>query len=164
MMLSEFLRFTITDAREQPARLRDLAVDLSAGDYPPITHLVFQYARQPLQRITWKAVESINWSARHIRVRDLQSAEQILPEELKHTVLLKRDILDALVLDLANRTATLANDLWLHEEAGQLVLRAADISPWAVIRRLSRGLLGQGTDRHLLDWKVDKFGLWKERS
>jgi magnesium transporter len=157
MMLSELLRFTIGDARGQPARLRDLAVDLSAGDYPPITHLFFQHARQPLQRVSWAAVEGIEWSAHKLRIRDRQTLEQVPPEALKHTVLLKRDILDALVLDLANRAATLANDLWLHEQAGQLLLRGADVSPWAVVRRLSRGLFGHGTDRHLLDWKDVEF-------
>jgi hypothetical protein len=32
-------------------------------------------------------------------------------------VLLKRDVVDALSLDLENRQATRANDLWLYDES-----------------------------------------------
>jgi Mg/Co/Ni transporter MgtE len=65
--------------------------------------------------------------------------------------------MDALVLDLADRSATRANDLWLREERGSLSLRAADVSPWAVLRRLGRGVLGRGADRSLLDWRDVEF-------
>src|SRR5262249_47796055 len=41
------------------------------------------------------------------------------------------------------------DDLWLRPEGHQLLLLGADVSPWAVLRRLSAGLLGQGADRNL---------------
>jgi CBS domain-containing protein len=71
---------------------------------------------------------------------------------------LRRDVLDALILDLQNRRAARANDLWL-EESGELRLRlaAADISGRAIWRRLSRGLY-HGIDRPALhDWKYVEF-------
>jgi hypothetical protein len=41
------------------------------------------------------------------------------------------------------RVATRANDLWLEEENGKLLLKAADTSSLAVLRRLSRGMFGR---------------------
>ena len=71
-------------------------------------------------------------------------------------VLLTRDVIDALVLDLHSR-ATRANDLWLEEENGKLLLKAADASSLAILRRLSRGLLGSGPSRAAYDWKYIEF-------
>src|SRR5205085_12519727 len=76
---------------------------------------------------------------------------------LKRTVLLGRDVLDALVLDISRVQAMRANDLWLREEDGAFHLCAADVSPWAVLRRLARGALGRGADRRLVDWKDLEF-------
>jgi CBS domain-containing protein len=90
-------------------------------------------------------------------VKDLMVGRAAPPEALVRSVLLDRDIMDALVLDLANRHAMRANDLWLEYHDDRLWLDAADISPWAVLRRLGRGWLGHGGDRHLLDWKDVEF-------
>jgi Mg/Co/Ni transporter MgtE len=67
-------------------------------------------------------------------------------------------MMDALILDLPARQSMRANDLWLEPGAdGALVLCAADISPWAVLRRLGRGVLGHGANRPLLDWRDVEF-------
>jgi len=51
-----------------------------------------------------------------------------------------------------------ANDLWLRQDEGRLWLRGADISPWAVLRRLGRGLLGDGRQgRRVVDWANVEF-------
>ena len=68
-----------------------------------------------------------------------------------------RDVIDALVLDLHNRRATRANDLWLEEENGKLLLKAADASSLAILRRLSHGLFGSGPSRAAYDWKYIEF-------
>lgn len=157
MMLSDFLRFDVVDAAGESARLLDLAVDLSAGDYPPVTHLLVQGQAGKPEWLGWQAVETTDWRARQIRVTDLRAREAVPEELLRQSVLLKRDLLDELVLDLENHHATLANDLWLHEENGCLSVRAADPSPWAMLRRLSRGRLGGGRIQNLLDWKHVEF-------
>ena len=72
-------------------------------------------------------------------------------------MLLKRDLMDALVVDVEHRHTTRANDLWLRESDGQLSLVGADVSAWAVLRRVGRGLLGRGAERSLLDWKDLEF-------
>src|SRR5262249_4110847 len=82
-----------------------------------------------------------------------QSAERMLTQE----VLLRRDVLDALILDLKNRRATRANDLCLKEETGRLSLWAADVGGRAILRRLSRGVFGAQPGDILYDWKRVEF-------
>jgi Mg/Co/Ni transporter MgtE len=76
---------------------------------------------------------------------------------LTRSVLAKRDILDALVVDVGRRHTLRANDLWLREQDGRLWLAGADASPWAVLRRLGRGVFGRGAEPRLLDWKDLEF-------
>jgi Mg/Co/Ni transporter MgtE len=61
------------------------------------------------------------------------------------------------LLDLAGQRAVRANDLWLRADAARLVVVGADVSPWAVLRRLSWGLLGHGDERNVLDWRYVEF-------
>jgi hypothetical protein len=65
--------------------------------------------------------------------------------------------MDALIADVGKRQTLRANDLWFYERDGKLWLAGADASPWAVLRRLGRGLLGCGAERRLLDWKELEF-------
>jgi len=44
-MLSELRRHRLVDAEHRGARLVDLAVDLSMGDYPAVTRVIFREAR-----------------------------------------------------------------------------------------------------------------------
>lgn len=157
VMLSELLRGHVVDEHGQRARLLDLAVDLSADDYPPVTRLIFRGRDRQQAELPWESVRAANWQAGRLTVPDVRAAREAPPDALQRAVLLKRDVLDALVLDLEHCQATRANDLWLREENGQLSLRGADVSPWAVLRRIGRGFLGGGTDRNLLDWKNVEF-------
>jgi magnesium transporter len=52
---------------------------------------------------------------------------------------------------------TRANDLWLEEEGGRLLLCAADISVRALLRRLSRGWYESVRQSALYDWKYVEF-------
>lgn len=157
VMFAELRRFMVADARGRRTRLRDLAIDLAAGDYPPVTQIFVHDGERRLAALSWDAVETISWRERTVRVADLDAATLPSQEELQEEVLLRRDILDALVLDLARQHALRANDLWLVEEGGVLRLRAVDASPWAVLRRLSRGLLGREAGRDLHDWRSIEF-------
>jgi len=107
--------------------------------------------------LPWDAVKEIDWRHSEIRVRNYDKAESATDEWLGMAVLLKRDILDALVIDLRNRRASRANDLWLEEESGQLLLKAADTTARAVLRRLSRGVFGRKPSRAPYDWKYIEF-------
>src|SRR5438552_19062137 len=98
VMLSQLLRHRLTDARGQRARLLDVAVDLSGGDYPEVTRLVSRGPGQQQLILPWEAVEATDWRDRQIQVGDLSAGQELPPEALQRAVLVKRDILDALVL------------------------------------------------------------------
>jgi CBS domain-containing protein len=157
VMLSKLRRFDLVDDQNRRAKLNDLIVTVTDGDYPPVTHLLFYNNTKQLMELPWAAVKGINWRTHEINIRDLKGGKTASPEMLAEEVLLRRDIQDAMVLDLLNRRATRANDLWLEERDGQLQLRAADTSSRAVLRRLTRGLFGTRPSHAPYDWKYVEF-------
>ena len=157
VMLSDFLRFRVFDDKRATGRAIDLILDLAAGDYPPVSHLLIKGRSGPTRSLEWGQIASIDWRQRRIFVRDLRSGRAAPGAALTRSVLAKRDILDALIVDLGRRQTLRANDLWLREEGGLLWLAGADASPWAVLRRLARGVLGRGAERRLVDWKDLEF-------
>jgi magnesium transporter len=157
VMLSHLRHFALVDAHQRYTQVADFAVALLEGDYPPVTHLFFHAPDKQLLALPWDAVRTVDWRARQITIADLAAGREAPPESLRHAVLLNHDILDALILDLQNRRATRANDLWLEEGDGKLLLRAADTSVRAVLRRLSRGRYGQVQTSELVDWKYIEF-------
>src|SRR5690242_1015370 len=112
-MLSELRQFRVVDRHAPPGRLTDVAVDLAAGDYPLVTRIFFRSTRGHQVELPWDAVRTIEWRLRWLVVRELSAARAAPPEALRRTVLLRRDVLDALVLDVAARQTMRANDLWL---------------------------------------------------
>ncbi|MBI4493598.1 MAG: magnesium transporter [Chloroflexi bacterium] len=156
VMLSDFLHFRLVDRQGRQARLLDLGVDLSAGDYPPITCLAFAAGRQR-RELPWKGVAALDWRSQQLRVADLDAGRPASTAGPAEVTLLARDVLDTLVVDLANRDIARANDLWLRELGGRLLLAAVDASLGGILRRLSGGLLARGPSHHLLDWKQVEF-------
>ena len=157
VMLSQLRRCDLTDDQGGRARLQDLSVALLDADYPPVTRLVFLNAKKEKHSLPWEQVRSLDLDARRIRVKDLRSSQKFVTGSLVKEVRLRGDILDALILDLQNRRATRANDLWLEHENDQLLLRAADTSVNAILRRLSRARLGPVSRSKLYDWKYVEF-------
>lgn len=157
VMLTKLRRFDLVDEQQQHAKLIDFAIDLTAGEYPPVTQLIFRSADQKQMALPWESVEQLDEHHCIIKVSDLNAGEPASEETLAKQVLLRRDVLDTLVLDLQNRRATRANDLQLKEEDGKLQLRAADTSARAILRRVSRGLFAEAPDESLYDWKYVEF-------
>lgn len=157
LMLSQLRRFHIVDAKGQRVKLADLSVALLKGDYPPVTDLFFFNEQKQPMMISWDTVESINSISRLIKVNDFSQSRPVDENASKQDVRLCEDMLDALILDLQNRRATRANDLALEEENGKFVLRAADTSTGALLRRLSRGLYRHVQKDVLYDWKYMEF-------
>lgn len=156
-MLTKLRRFKLVDEQKRHARLIDFAVDLTAGDYPPVTQLIFQDDEKKQKTLSWQSVQQLDERQHIIKVSDLNEGKPVSQETLAKEVLLRRDVLDTLVLDLQNRRATRANDLELKEEDGQLQLRAADTSARAILRRISRGLFAHAPTEMLYDWKYVEF-------
>ncbi|MFN8496911.1 MAG: CBS domain-containing protein [Anaerolineae bacterium] len=154
-ILSDLLRYTLTDG-QQSAKLTDVTVDPTAGDNPPVTGILWRDRHEGLLSLPWEAVRSIDRRARQIRVADLTAGAPISAEGLGCAVLVRRDILDAMVLDLQSRRATRLNDLWLSEENGLLRLDEADLGSLAIVRRVTQGRLARRShDR--VPWKYIEF-------
>lgn len=157
VMFSQLRRFDLTDDQGRRASLMDLGVALLDADYPPVTRLFFLNEANKKRSLPWDQVNDVELKARRISVRDLKAAQRESTDSIAKEVLLGDDILDALVLDLQNRRATRANDLWLEKERDQLLLRAADTSVGAILRRLTRGRYGRVAKSALYDWKYVEF-------
>jgi magnesium transporter len=156
-MLSEFSRFRVADERGGRARLDDLAIALLEDDHPPVTFILYTGDDRRQRALDWKDVAAVSREEKEIKVRDLGAGREVAPDSTEDEVLLTRDVLDALVLDLQNRRATRANDLALEEADGRLRLRAADTSARALLRRLTRGLFSTPPADSLYDWKYVEF-------
>jgi magnesium transporter len=154
IMLSELLRFRVVDAQGENARLVDLTISELNTDYPLITHLLYRRNQQSERILPWSAVKAIDRSHRQITVESEQ-AEAV--DTTSQTVRLRRDVLDALVLDLLNQRVTRANELWLEDDSGQPKLAAADTGAGAIFRRLFRVGFGETNRQALTDWKYVEF-------
>lgn len=153
-LLSALWRFTLVDGRGKRGALKDLSIELLEGDYPPVTDLVFRDEQWRTGILPWNAVTHIDRRRRSIAVTDFELARW---EEPRDEILLVRDVLDTMILDLLNRRATRVNDLCLEEEGGRLLLRGADVGAAAVLRRLSLGLFDYRSAASIYDWKYVEF-------
>ena len=163
-MLTELAGRAVVDRAGRRGRLTDLAVDLFGGAYPPVALLLVE-RRQPgpsCHLIPWDQVVEIGET---ILVDDLEEAPLHSEEGLDGCELLKRDVLDALVLDLERQSTVRINDLFLRFEGtpaggydgGRLVVGGVDATVLAVLRRiagrrLGRRLFGPGRPVQLIDW------------
>ena len=152
VMLTEALRFSVTDNSGRSVKLDDLCIALLDDDYPPITHLLF-LENGELKRIDWNEVR-MDERGRRLYVNDLGLAEIV---DGNSDVLLKRDILDALVLDLLGRRTTRVCDLLLQEEDEILRVRSADAGIAAMVRRVTQGRIGRVDEDSMFDWKYVEF-------
>jgi CBS domain-containing protein len=152
-MLTELLGFTVHDDRGKTAPLGDLCIALLDDDYPPVTHVLFDIEGKRLG-LEWDQVRQLDVRSRRLLVDDIGSAA---PAEEDKDVLLRRDILDALILDLLGRRTTRVCDLRLDQEEGKLRLKGADAGLAAMIRRITRGRFGKPRAESLFDWKYVEF-------
>ncbi|HSK67069.1 MAG TPA: CBS domain-containing protein [Anaerolineales bacterium] len=155
VMLSDLQHFQVVDDHGEKMRLVDLAIHKLDIDYPWISSLILGPEGSEEIIVPWTEVKEINLKNRRIHVNDLrQEADQ---DEPLQTVRLRRDVLDALILDLQNRRVTRANDLWLEQDAEHLRLSAADTGAKAILRRLMRGRYRRIDRSTLFDWKYVEF-------
>ncbi|MGI8812638.1 MAG: magnesium transporter MgtE N-terminal domain-containing protein [Pyrinomonadaceae bacterium] len=155
-MLSELLKFDVVDAKGRSARVSDFALEILGDDYPPVTALYFSEGKEQ-RRIDWKDVTEIDKAARQFKVKDLKDGAADSHDERAGEVLLKRDILDALIIDLLQRGTTRSADLLLSTADGEMRLRAADAGLSAMLRRITRGLFKGARKRNMFDWKYVEF-------
>jgi CBS domain-containing protein len=165
VLLTEIVGRTVIDRAGQRGRLADLAVDLFGGACPPVTLLLVE-RRDPNPSCHLVPWDEVLYLSNPIRIEDLDAAPPQSDEGLEGCEVLKRDVLDALVLDLDRQRAVRVNDLWLQleepsEGSGErfrLVVGGVDATPQAILRRLAgRGighrLFGSVKPDHLVDWE-----------
>lgn len=152
--LSEMLRLEIVDTRGQRTRLHDL-VALIAEDHPSIRGLLWRQKKEQLL-LPWESVLRIDFAAKQILVRAL---DECVPFSgcAAGEALVKEDVLDALILDLPNRRATRANDLYLELDGKQLWVCGVDTSMQAIFRRLLRYRISNNTEQAFADWKQVEY-------
>jgi CBS domain-containing protein len=155
VMLSDLLHFKVMDDLGKELRLVDLAIHELDNDYPRISSLVLGPNQSGEVILAWEGVKEIDLTNRKIHVQDLRLEKD--QNEPLQTVRLRRDVLDALILDLQNRRVTRANDLWLEQDAEHLRLFAADTGAKAILRRLLRGRYRKIDRSTLFDWKYVEF-------
>jgi CBS domain-containing protein len=151
-MLSSLLRYQVRDERQGTTRLGDLVIDLHSAEHPVVTALLMRGADRQLLQVPWDAVRGIDGSRRQVILSDINAGAPFDVKALEREVLLKRDVRDALVLDTEKCVAARVNDLWLREDGGNLILYAADFSPWAVLRWIARGRMGGSSQAELVEW------------
>jgi CBS domain-containing protein len=100
-------------------------------------------------------VEKIDRSSREINVDSYDRSQA--GDQMGRAVRLRRDVLDALIIDLQNRRVTRANDLWLEQNGQELKLTAVDTGAHAILRRLTRGGYRGMNRQSLYDWKYIEF-------
>lgn len=153
VLLTEILRFEVTDDKGGRAGVADLAVALLEDDYPPVTGLLI-HGGHGIREIAWKDVFSIDPKQRTIHVSDVESA---LDAQSSTDVLLKRDILDSLILDLLGRRTTRVCDLVLETENDAFRLKGADAGMGAMLRRVFFGRWIRLRRDSIFDWKYVEF-------
>ena len=154
VMLTQMLRYEVTDRSGRRARVADLCIALLEDDYPPVTHVLFNHDGNVRQE-NWDDVADVDWRRRRITIEDIGSCEE--PDDDDKHVLLARDIMDALVLDLLGRRTTRVCDLRLNQEDGVLRLVGADAGLAAMLRRVTRGRFGDVDKDSLFDWRYVEF-------
>jgi hypothetical protein len=127
-LLSTFLQFRVGDDSGRRYDLDDIAIRLQESDYPAVTHFLYRNSEREQMMLPWHAVTGIDWRNARMNVNNFGAAQSVTDESSPQEVLLRRDVLDALVLDLNKRLATRANDLLLEEENGQLLLTEAALN------------------------------------
>ena len=153
--LSAFRRFQVVDTRLRKASLCEFAVSSLQEDYPCVSSLLFRNASKAEIALPWAAVNSLDFKQRYIQVTNLD--EGVAPEEVRgNETLLMRDVLDARIIDLERLHTTRANDLWLEETAGRLLVRAADTGWRALARRICGGF-SQPRPSDLCDWRSVEY-------
>ena len=161
--LSHLLQFRVVidgAPSVRPAwRLADLALGPLDTDYPQVAEVVLQPAGRGggRVRLPWSAVREVREADHQLCLRGAPAPEPLTEAAARQLVLLHRDVLDALVIDLAGQRVTRANDLVLEPAHGHLHLRSADIGLRAIARRLTRYRYRGCAPEDLVDWRFMEF-------
>ena len=155
VMLSDLLRYKLIDEHGASARLSDVSYPATAEDYPAVTEILFENGE--LRSMPWSSVKKLDVSARTITVQSLKRSEEDQISDGDADILMRRDVMDALIIDLAGRTTTRATDIQFELDGMDLRIKAVDAGIGAMLRRISRGRYSRINKKSLYDWKYVEF-------
>jgi magnesium transporter len=158
-LLSSLVRYRLEDADGHTTRLVDFTIDLAQPDYPSVDSFIYRgpSGGASLVGLPANQLRRVDPERRRIEVESLSSGRELDDQTLERSVLLKRGVRDALVLDVERCVTTRVNDVVLRDTGGKLLVDAADLSPWAVIRWFGGGRLKVPRRHDLLDWAHVEF-------
>jgi len=140
----------VMDTRGHRTPLKDLAVDLQR-DYPAVTGLVVG------DTTTCSGPLRLSGSTGPLHLHEFASEQGLSAAPKDQEVLLVRDVLDSLVIDLRERGPARINDIFLERDEAGLRVRAIDTSVRGIVRRLTRGRWPAASARDLSDWRYVLF-------
>lgn len=156
LLVSNLQKFELIDGHGKNARLFDLAIGSLENDYPSVTTIFYRNDEGKIAGLNWTQIKELKAKERKILIEDLSGGIVFDEQRLDTEVLLVRDVLDAIVLDLQNRRATRANDLSLELTEDGLMLRGVDVSARAIFRRVF-GTAQKPKEDDVYDWKYIEF-------
>lgn len=150
LFLSQIVGQPILDRQgEQIASIKDTVIRIDGAPHPPVIGLVARVGRRDFF-IPWSQVlELESWGAKLLSFSiNLQPFSRRDGE-----ILLARDVLDKQVIDVHGRRVIRVNDLQLASADGSYHLAGADLSPFALLRRLGpRALTERLAGAKIMDW------------
>jgi magnesium transporter len=153
LLFTDLLRFRLIGGGGPQKRIADLAISLLDEDRPRVTHILIGDGPD-VKNVGWEKVKGLDTSTGTV---DLGPSPSAISREDPRTVLLRRDILDALIIDLLGRQTTRVCDLVLEDDDGSLCLSGAAVGIGAMVRRILRGRWPKPTPKSIFDWKYVEF-------
>lgn len=144
--LTELIGLTVADERHVLGKLVDVGVRESES-YPPVTRLLARRGRRRVRHFRWSAAEESSG-----QLRFESELEELAPDG-HDELLLRRDVLDCQIFDLAGKRLTRVGDVELAVDGAWLRVVAVDVGASAILRRLGLRALARRTRRQALDWE-----------
>jgi magnesium transporter len=150
LALTDYLGQDVFDAADaRVGVLVDLAARLG-GPAPPVTGLVVRASRREHFALPWDEVADFERSSVVLRrgAQELDRRAQPAEDEL----LLKRDLVDTQIVDVAGRRLVRAGDVDLERRDGELLLVGVDVGGGSLLRRLGMRRLARRFPSRSLLW------------
>ena len=145
-MLSNCLGLPVVDEQGQRlGKLRDLVV--TGGEHPRVTALLVSAGRQRVETVGWERVRDVGGDS--ITVGRGASSPPSDGVQLR----LKRDVLDAQVIDLAGRRLVRVADVALEQADGAMTVQGIAVDMHTLVGRLLPHRRGWVQEPAIVDWK-----------
>ncbi len=150
LYLSQILGRPIIDMEgEKIATIRDVIVQLGAGDHPPLIGVVARYGRR---NFFMPRIRIANFDEKGVRINtDILDLRPFQRREGE--ILLAKDVLDKQLIDVDGKRVVRVNDVQIVDFGRDWHVTGADVSMRGLWRRLMpSGFYGSNSPVEVLDW------------